>query len=342
MKLFKIIFYKTYFYVFYLLKKVHNRIQRSAKQSNNSSLLYNKANDYNSNWYNHEYWLADEYRMEVYQQAIRKYVKSGSIVIDMGSGIGIMAFLASMAGATKIYSLERNEIIKTAKILAKENGFTNIDFLEGDSRKASIPEKVDVIIHVQMGHFLFHADMLELLSDLRDKYLKKNGRILPNKFKFYAEPVQIKSAWRVPYLWNLKIKSINFESLKSHSIEKKWGYTYTLIQPSNIDFFLTEPVPLIEFDLEEFEIKDIPLHYNIHRVIEKPGRLDGLYLYFEAYFDDLLVISTKPESENYARSWRGVLYRTESEELSHHSKIEYDLTIHNLADPDTWNFDRIK
>ncbi len=341
MKLFKIIFYKTYFYVFYLFKKVHIRILKSANKADFNGSVYNKANDYNSNWYNHEYWLADDYRIEVYQQAIRKYVKSGSVVIDMGTGIGIMAFLASNAGASKVYAIERNEIIETAKIFAKENGFTNITFLKNDSRRVSIPEKADVIIHVQMGHFLFHANMLELISDLRDKYLKKKGKILPNKFRCYIEPVQVKNAWRVPYLWDLKIKSIDFETLKSHRKDKKWGYTYTLIQPSIIDFFLSEPVPFIEFDLEKFQVEDIPLRHHIRRIINKPGRLDGLYLYFEAYFDNELVISTKSENENYARSWIGVLYRVESEELSHLSEIEYDLTIRNLADPESWNFDRI-
>lgn len=342
MKFIKKSFFKTYFYLFYLVKKVHFTILKSVNKGGYNRLIHVKTKDYEPNWYSNEFWLADDYRIDIYNKAIKKYVKPGSAVIDMGTGLGIMAFLASQAGASKIYAIERSDIIDYAEILAKENGFKNIKFLKCDSKKASIPEKVDTIIHVQMGHFLFHVDMLEVLSDLRDRFLNEGGKIIPNKFKFYIEPAQLKYEWRVPYIWELDIHSINFSSLKNNRQGIEWGYNYNTIWPSNIDYLLSEPEPVIEFDLETFQIKDIPTNFTINRIIQNPGRLDGLYIYFDAIFDEELAISTNVNTDTYARSWKGILYRVESEEMARNSELEFSLTIEDFALPNTWNFTRTK
>ncbi|MFQ5690254.1 MAG: hypothetical protein ACE5HQ_08280 [Gemmatimonadota bacterium] len=43
----------------------------------------------------HEKLLADEVRISAYCRAIEKYVDEGDVVIDLGTGTGVLAFMAA-------------------------------------------------------------------------------------------------------------------------------------------------------------------------------------------------------------------------------------------------------
>lgn len=53
-----------------------------------------------------------------------------------------------------------------------------------------IPEKVDIIISEWMGFFLLYEGMLDSVLVARDKFLKPDGLIFPNKAKMYMAPVE--------------------------------------------------------------------------------------------------------------------------------------------------------
>lgn len=54
----------------------------------------------------HQSMLRDETRMQSYLRAILQVVKPGDVVQDIGSGKGILAHFACMAGAKRIYAVE--------------------------------------------------------------------------------------------------------------------------------------------------------------------------------------------------------------------------------------------
>lgn len=78
-------------------------------------------------------------------------LKTGEVVVDLGSGAGIDAFLASreVKGHGKVIGIDfTDEMLHKATSAAKENGFTNVEFRKGDIED-SIPvedNSVDVAI----------------------------------------------------------------------------------------------------------------------------------------------------------------------------------------------------
>jgi predicted RNA methylase len=50
--------------------------------------------------------IGDSIRMRAYVQALRDAVKPGSVVLDIGTGTGIFAMLASQFGAQRVYAIE--------------------------------------------------------------------------------------------------------------------------------------------------------------------------------------------------------------------------------------------
>ena len=69
--------------------------------------------------------IADTGRTGAYEQALRRRVKPGSTVLDIGTGAGIMALLACRLGARRVYAIEPNDAIEVARQLAAVNGYTD-------------------------------------------------------------------------------------------------------------------------------------------------------------------------------------------------------------------------
>ena len=107
-------------------------------------------------------------RTSTYQQAFiqNKIDFKDKIVMDGGTGSGILAFFAVQAGAKVVYAVEASESIVIAENLAKSNGMEDkVIFVKGKVEEIDLPEKVDVIISEPIGCLLVHERMLESIAE---------------------------------------------------------------------------------------------------------------------------------------------------------------------------------
>jgi SAM-dependent methyltransferase len=121
----------------------------------------------------HRKYLNDQSRVAAYAHAIAESVRRGDVVVDLGSGTGILGLLACRAGAKRVYSIEQTGMIEVARAICASNGFDDrVTFLNGHSRGVELPEKADVVVSDQVGYFGFDADAIEILADARERFLK--------------------------------------------------------------------------------------------------------------------------------------------------------------------------
>ncbi|KAK8854056.1 hypothetical protein M9Y10_016606 [Tritrichomonas musculus] len=137
--------------------------------------------------------IDDKYRTLTYCKAIESnasYFKD-KVVLDVGSGTGILSLFAARSGAKKVYAVECNQIGYLSEAIIRDNHFENIiTVIHGRLEEIEVPEKVDIIVSEWMGYSLYYELMLPFVLIARDKYLNPKGSILPSRATLYLSAIQ--------------------------------------------------------------------------------------------------------------------------------------------------------
>ena len=101
---------------------------------NEDKNIYSESSYFSSysNFDIHRTMIDDYVRTGAYHRAIttNRHLFRDKIVLDIGSGTGILSLFAATAGAAKVYAFENSNIVKTAKQLAETNKVRNIVFVD--------------------------------------------------------------------------------------------------------------------------------------------------------------------------------------------------------------------
>ena len=135
--------------------------------------------------------LQDHVRTGTYQRAVmeNKIDFKDKVIVDVGTGTGLLALFAAQAGARKVYAIEASDMADKAKLIVAANGFEDIiDVIKGKIEEIDLPEKVDLIISEPMGFMLLHERMLEVFSLAREKWGKPDCKMFPTTGTIYIAP----------------------------------------------------------------------------------------------------------------------------------------------------------
>merc|ERR1712059_109300 len=118
--------------------------------------------------------LKDEVRTLTYRNSMwhNKHLFKGKVVLDVGCGTGILSMFAAKAGAAKVIGVDMSSIVDHAKNIVSDNGLSDtVTIIRGKVEEISLPaggDKVDIILYA------------------RDKWLAKDGLMLPDKATLYV------------------------------------------------------------------------------------------------------------------------------------------------------------
>ncbi|KAM9966370.1 hypothetical protein ACTFIR_006581 [Dictyostelium discoideum] len=241
----------------------------------------------------HEVMLKDKPRTLAYKNAIElnSIDFQDKVVIDVGSGTGILSMFAAKAGAKRVYAIEGSLMAGYCSQLVQHNKLDSIIKVV-HKRMEEITdeiedEKVDIIISEWMGFYLFHESMLNSVLYARDRYLKDNGIMFPSRADIFLAPVNMNK---------LMDKKINFWN-------DVYGFDFSILSEPALQEL---PAPYVEYlekdqlvlkenkvlsvnfntitceELEDIIIDNIDFKFpeNI-----KPKTIHGFGIWFICYFD---------------------------------------------------------
>ncbi|MFA4874897.1 MAG: 50S ribosomal protein L11 methyltransferase [bacterium] len=141
--------------------------------------------------------VTDPRRTPALLRAVKAAVRPGDTVLDIGTGLGVLAIAAAKAGAQRVFACDVDRAaLAEARQNAKREGFAGkIKFIRGLSHDISIPARADVILCETVGSFAFDENILTTLSDARIRLLAREGRIVPARLELWGALLE-----RVPRL----------------------------------------------------------------------------------------------------------------------------------------------
>lgn len=303
-------------------------VRRDSYRANNHDSFRNIAR--------HDGMLADRVRMRAYARAIDRYIQPGMVVVDLGTGSGVLACLAAQRGA-RVHAIEHSEVIDAARELARTNDLaSSITFHRMHSRDFETKERVDVILHEQVGHNLIDEDMVENVVSLRDRLLAPGGLVLPARFELYADPVQLRADRTVPYGWEQRFHGLDFScfwpdvkpGMHGDGRDKRWLVT------EDVEKNLAPDQSVLSLDLQTMRRDALPVRMAYETTIAASGRLDGFAQYFGLAFDDELRFKTGPGHPH--THWDARLLRTEACDVVAGQRLAFEMLAANPTDAESW------
>jgi protein arginine N-methyltransferase 1 len=132
--------------------------------------------------------LMDHVRMRAYHSSIlqNKSLFEGKVVLDVGTGSGVLSIWAAQAGASKVFAVEYTDMAKQAKRLVESNGLSHIiEVIQSSVEDLELPYQVDIIVSEWMGYFLLRESMLDSVIRARNRWMKSDGCMFPSHATMY-------------------------------------------------------------------------------------------------------------------------------------------------------------
>lgn len=258
--------------------------------------------------------LNDRGRTDSFLKGIPEVVKPGDVVVDIGTGTGVLAMAAARAGAKHVYAVEASVIGEFAQRIFEANGLADrITLVSGWSTKIDLPEKADVLITETIGNEPLGENVMEIVSDAKKRLLKPGARLIPGKVRILGLPVSIPErelSKRFPTGKNLENwrqwYGMDFAPL-SEAAEDPDSALFVKPQKARDWEVLGEEIMLAEVDLAEVE--HLTIDNSAAFTTTAAGRFDGLMVYFELELGPDTTLSTHPASSDDECSWRNMVWR---------------------------------
>ena len=235
----------------------------------------------------HARMLHDERRTNDYLAALRAAVRPEEVVLDIGTGSGVLALAAARAGARCVYAVEASDIAEVAERVFAANGVGDqVTVLPGWSRVIELPEPADLLVAEVIGNEPLEEEILETMLDARRRLLKPEARLIPHALTLLVRPLLLPEVevrqrtfgisavrrWRALY-------DIDFTPLLEAAIP---GPTHTITEGEVVATWppVGPPVELARIDLTAFEEPSV--HASADLVVEPPGQVNGIALTFRA------------------------------------------------------------
>lgn len=137
----------------------------------------------------HRRMLADRARMAAYADAIAACVRPGMAVLDAGTGSGVLAALAALAGARVVYAVDRSDMIDAAAELFRTMGIADrAHALRADLATVTLPEPVDLVVTETFGALALAEGGLPDVAACCARNLAPGGTVLPSGLSLHLAP----------------------------------------------------------------------------------------------------------------------------------------------------------
>lgn len=242
--------------------------------------------------------INDTERNTAYREAVERAVTPESLVLEIGTGSGLVAMMAARAGARRVVTCEVNPVLATvaAETVAR-NGYQDrvsvvpkLSTLLTVGPDGDLPEKADVFVSELINVGMLAPRMLAVLQHARTHLVKPEGAIIPRASIVFGMLVETPELARVN-----PVKDVEGFDLSAFDVFRSPGYL-------QIDLAADEHTALSDaFDALEFDFtRNMPEEAERRLTVTATaaGTCHGIAFWFDLRMDEEVVYHSGSRSRS--------------------------------------------
>jgi protein arginine N-methyltransferase 1 len=234
----------------------------------------------------HGSMIADTVRMDAYADALQRVVRPGCVVLDIGTGTGMMAMLACRLGARRVFAIDPGDSIHLARAAARASGYADrIEFIQDLSTRVELPERADVVVSDLRGVLPLFEHHVASIADARDRLLAPGGVLVGRRDTVYAAPVEAEEEHRrITGPWDAHHRGFDFSAARRAALN-----TWAKVRVPSGEL-LGEP--RVWAVLDYGAIRDPEVRATMEWTALRGGTIHGIAAWFHAELADGVAFST--------------------------------------------------
>ena len=250
--------------------------------------------------------LADKVRNDAFQEAIEAAVTANDVVLDIGTGTGLLAMMAARAGARHVVACEMMpDLGALAQLVVDANGYGGlIDVIAKPSTELAVgvdmPERATVLVSETFDSLLIGEGAIDWFAHARDHLLTPDATLIPESGTIRG---QLASMPRLKRMHPLdSINGFDLAPFAKRALEKQF---YPVKPEAEEWTALSAPFDVIRFDFRDRIAARQAWSLPVTATAE--GMVDALILWFDLQLNDVVRLTSGPGGRK-ASHWDPVVF----------------------------------
>ncbi len=237
--------------------------------------------------------LADHPRNEAYERAIKKAVGSGDVVLDIGTGSGLLAMMAARAGAGCVIGCEMIEhLADVAGIIVKSNGYEDrVSVIAKKSTDLNVgkdlPAPATVVIFEIFDAGLIGEGLIPVLNHAVTNLAVPGATLIPagaTVWGMLIECPKLRQVNPVDQVCGFDLSEFNLfrDPSRYMQIHLEWEEHRVL----------SEPFEIVKLDFANLPVGSLSKEMSL--TATDTGTAHAIAIWFDLYLDSDIILSTRP------------------------------------------------
>jgi len=250
--------------------------------------------------------LDDDARTSAFLAALEELTRPDDVVLDIGSGTGVLAVGAARAGARQVYAIEASGMAARVEALASANDVSDrLAVIQAWSTRAELPERASLLVTETVGNDPLGEHIVDIVLDAKRRLLTPDARIVPSRIQLFAVLVEIPAQ---------VLDRIVFGTRNTARWSERYGIAFSSLCEQATPGYLVD-LPQVEasamIELSEPQLLGVVDLYNPSAipsreatlVANRSGLCAGVMTYFDLQLSPKVSLSTRPSRAAPSNHW---------------------------------------